>query len=505
MVRPPAPTDREVMENLDYETMWAPLAGPVHPFRDPTAMLNSDKNVHTGFVQNFHMSAAAFEDQYRAFHVTGRAYDPASRLDQDMLQGEKPASLVRYGRKRKAGSDDPSSTEYLGPWAPFDTDADKTDLPEPTAEQIELAKKTARERKEKKDSRPVPQEDQPPETGDEPHSVFHGKTLTDYQGRAWCTPPSDNKGEPADEAFLPKNCIHTWTGHTKGVSAIRFFPRFGHLLLSASMDTKIKIWDVHNNRRCMQTYHGHSKAVRDICFSNDGKKFLSSGYDKMIRQWDTETGQCVKSFTTGKTSYCVKYHAADHHQHIFMVGSQDKKVYQFDERSGKIVQVYNEHLGPVNTVTFVDNNRRFVSSSDDKKMFVWEFGIPVVIKHIAEPHMHSMPSITLTPTGEHIACQSLDNQILLYEASGRFRLNKRKAFRGHVIAGYACQVGFSPEGSVVMSGDSDGRIWFWDYQTCRITKTLKAHDGVAIGCAWNPVEKSRVATCGWDGLIKYWD
>jgi pre-mRNA-processing factor 17 len=37
-------------------------------------------------------------------------------------------------------------------------------------------------------------------------------------------------------------------------------------------------------------------------------------------------------------------------------------------RSDKITQQYEEHLGPVNTITFIDNNRRFVSTSDDKKV-----------------------------------------------------------------------------------------------------------------------------------------
>ncbi|RUS23283.1 hypothetical protein BC937DRAFT_89276 [Endogone sp. FLAS-F59071] len=32
-----------------------------------------------------------------------------------------------------------------------------------------------------------------------------------------------------------------------------------------------------------------------------------------------------------------------------------------------------------------------------------------------------------------------------------------------------------------------------------------AHDGVVIDCEWNPHETSKVATCSWDGTIKYWD
>ncbi|CDY55054.1 BnaCnng28120D [Brassica napus] len=132
------------------------------------------------------------------------------------------------------------------------------------------------------------------------------------------------------------------------------------------MDCKVKIWDVYNSGKCMRTYMGHGKAVRDICFSNDGTKFLTAGYDKNIKYWDTETGQ---------------------------------KIVQWDINSGEITQEYDQHLGAVNTITFVDNNRRF---------------------------------------------------------------------------------------------------------SCRVFKTLRCHNGVCIGAEWHPLEQSKVATCGWDGLIKYW-
>ena len=56
-------------------------------------------------------------------------------------------------------------------------------------------------------------------------------------------------------------------------------------------------------------------------------------------------------------------------------------------------------MGPVNTITFIDNNRKFVTSSDDKTIRVWEWDINVDIKMIADATNHSMPTCTPSPAG----------------------------------------------------------------------------------------------------------
>ena len=65
----------------------------------------------------------------------------------------------------------------------------------------------------------------------------------------------------------------------------------------------------------------------------------------------------------------------------------------------KFVVLNYRHLGAVNTITFVDENRRFVTTSDDKSLRVWEWDTPVDMKYIAEPNMHTMPFVSLSHDG----------------------------------------------------------------------------------------------------------
>ena len=89
------------------------------------------------------------------------------------------------------------------------------------------------------------------------------------------------------------------------------------------------------NRTLTHTYVGHTKAVRDIQFSNDGKHFLSCGFDGIVRYWDTEYGKGSASFKLKKLPFSVRFHPSPEHQNIFLCGSSNRKIMQFDLNTGK--------------------------------------------------------------------------------------------------------------------------------------------------------------------------
>ncbi|KAL8007521.1 putative WD40/YVTN repeat-like-containing domain superfamily, dynein regulator LIS1 [Plasmopara halstedii] len=535
-----AASQTQLTVNLPIDTTLAPFVGPHGGNSTNLALMNplrvgSGKEIVTGVVEHAEMEDYTFEAQYHTHNQTISQNPSRHRIIPDTIvaSGEEDVFTRRNAKRKnqtslkaRALAENVGDENVTGVWAPYKekgiflTDAEKGTMNEQQKmlqEEHEVKRRKTEGKTEmdeemdfdrmveKKLSHLLPARLKAGQTALEGKSTFLGDNEYDYQGRAWVEPPRTLKPDDGDhQVFLPKKCIHKWMGHTKGVQAIELFPKYGHLLLSGSMDNTVRIWDVYNERKCQRIYEGHSGAVRGINFSTDGKQFLSCSFDRFIQLWDTETGQAVHSFTTRRVPYCVKFYPVDNTQ--FVVGDSNHMVVQFDTRSGEIVQEYNHHLQAVNSVTFVDDNTRFVSSSDDKKVLVWEWGIPVPIKYISEPSMHSMPAVTLHPSGAFFAGQSLNNQIDVYTARDKFKLNRKKVFRGHQNAGYACQIGFSPNGQYIMSGDGEGKLVFWDWKSTKQLKKLRAHDrGPTMGAIWHPLESSKVVTCGWDGLIKYWD
>ncbi|GMP29636.1 hypothetical protein CsSME_00004647 [Camellia sinensis var. sinensis] len=303
-----------VVFNPTYDQLWAPIYGPSHPYAKD-GIAQGMRNHKLGFVEN----AAAADpegnnyvgdldrlketDGISVYNIPQHEHKKRKleQKEEESVENEEEGGGGGGGGGGGVEVDNLASETWLlknqkSPWA-----GKKEGLQvELTEEQKKYAEEYAKKKGEEKSRNS--------EKGEfvADKSTFHGKEERDYQGGSWIAAPKDAKATN-DHCYIPKRLVHTWSGHTKG--------------------------------KCMRTYMGHSKAVRDIWFCNDGTQFLTARYDKNIKYWDTKTGQGISAFSTGKIPYVVRLNPDEDKQKILLAGMSDKKIVQWDMNTGQITRV----------------------------------------------------------------------------------------------------------------------------------------------------------------------
>ena len=77
-----------------------------------------------------------------------------------------------------------------------------------------------------------------------------------------------------------------------------------------------------------------------------------------------------------------------------------------------------------------------------------------------------------------------------------------RELRGH--KGSVLSAEFSPDGTILASGDSRGRVMLFDVASGRRIAELKAHKERCFGLAFSR-DGMYLATVSWDRLVKIWD
>ncbi|CDK29576.1 unnamed protein product [Kuraishia capsulata CBS 1993] len=460
-------------------------AAAVAEYKHSVHMVVSDDN-------SVRKNAAAFVQRELMDEVSFQAQKRAYEMNASDDEGTRPKGS-KVKRSRKKGS--PEDVDgYKGPWASYsetssesDDEADSVDTPEEEPQYIYKAVHD-----------------------DVETTKLYAKSETDYLGRTYMHIPQDLgidllKDPGSQNCYVPKRKIHTWAGHEKGTQKLQFFPKSGHMLLSCGNDNNIFLWDTYHKRELLRGYFGHRMAVKDVDFNHDGSRFLSCSYDKTVKLWDTEKGVCLSRYKLQSLPNVVRYNTNVDKNHEFVVGLTNNKIEHFDSRTEETVQTYDHHMGAINDICFVDNGNKFMSSSDDKTLRVWGWQVNMPIKHISDPSQHSMPRLSLHPSSSYVVAQSMDNTIVTFSARDKFKRSVKKKFSGHKNAAYAVGLDFTPDGKILMSGDSNGFAYFWDWKTVKVVTKLKVDD-MPISCIQaHPQETSKVAISGAKGKIYYYE
>ena len=226
--------------------------------------------------------------------------------------------------------------------------------------------------------------------------------------------------DPADDY---KN-IRTLPGHDHSISAVRFIhsgaagaPSSGNLLVSASGDQTLKIWDVTTGY-CVKTLRGHSEWVRDVFPSFDGRFLLSTGNDRTVRLWDISVSnpenkltmmghenviQCCAfappaSYTHMATMAGLKKPPPPSSSAEFMAtGSRDKTIKLWDAR-GTCLKTLVGHDNWVSALVFHPGGKYLLSVADDKTLRCWDMSQDgKCVKVLNDAHDHFISCLRWAP------------------------------------------------------------------------------------------------------------
>jgi pre-mRNA-processing factor 17 len=222
--------------------------------------------------------------------------------------------------------------------------------------------------------------------------------------------------------------------------------------------------------------------------------------------WNTETGELEKTIKVDGIPNVVKYNPNNESE--ILVGMSNKKINHYDLSRKDFqspIQTYDHHLGAINSITIIEKNKRFMTTSDDKSVRFWDWQINIPRKIISDPSQHSMPTARVYPGDSFIALQSMDNSIHVILGNGKYKSMKKKSFSGHQVAGYGIDIDISPDGKIIMSGDANGFGYFWDWKTCKLITKLKVNTKPITCIRFLPHESSKVLLAGVSGEIYYCD
>ena len=216
--------------------------------------------------------------------------------------------------------------------------------------------------------------------------------------------------------------IRTLPGHDHSVSAVRFVPSgaagspsSGNLLVSASRDKTLRVWDVSTGY-CVKTIRGHADWVRDVSPSFDGRWLLSAGNDQTARLWDATSGE-LKATLLGHehTIECCVFAPPSSYGHLsklagikkppplsssaeyFATGSRDKSIRIWDAR-GTLIKTLLGHDNWVRGLVFHPGGKYLLSVADDKTLRCWDLSQEgKLVKTLDEAHGHFVSCIRWAP------------------------------------------------------------------------------------------------------------
>eukprot|EP00013_Stygamoeba_regulata_P004027 CAMPEP_0177637216 /NCGR_PEP_ID=MMETSP0447-20121125/4855_1 /TAXON_ID=0 /ORGANISM="Stygamoeba regulata, Strain BSH-02190019" /LENGTH=324 /DNA_ID=CAMNT_0019139133 /DNA_START=71 /DNA_END=1045 /DNA_ORIENTATION=+ len=211
-------------------------------------------------------------------------------------------------------------------------------------------------------------------------------------------------------------------GHNGWVTSIATTPESSDMILSASRDKSLCVWNITREDMSnplnygvpRKSLTGHSHFVQDVVISSDGQFALSGSWDHTLRLWDLNAGTTTRRFVGHTKDVLSVAFSADNRQ--IVSGSRDKSIKLWNTLGECKYSIDDAHSEWVSCVRFSPNTTTplIVSCGWDKLVKTWSLS-NLKLKNTLVGHTGNLNTVTVSPDGSLCASGGKDGTAMLWD------------------------------------------------------------------------------------------
>jgi len=274
-------------------------------------------------------------------------------------------------------------------------------------------------------------------------------------------------------------------GHSYGMNCFAYSPD-GIVIASGGEDGKIKLWN-SSSGFCYATLGSgaastsniggegsHQAPITGIVFAKPSV-VLSASLDGTIKAHDLHRYRTFRTLTTPTPVQFLSL-AVDPSGEIVCGGTMDPfHIYAWNLQTGKLLDVYTGHTGPISCLQFL-NGGTLVSSSWDGSLKVWELYKNNVSTETLQ-HQSDVVCLCCSPNGKEICSGTIRGLLSFWDVesgklkfeldgtrdiSGGRKHNDRMTSKNNASSRYFTSIAYSADGSCLLAGGNSKFVCIYE-------------------------------------------
>ncbi|MBV6438122.1 MAG: WD40 repeat domain-containing protein [Phototrophicaceae bacterium] len=282
--------------------------------------------------------------------------------------------------------------------------------------------------------------------------------------------------------------------YVPAIAAIALSPD-GMLLAAGEPSGHIRLYDTLTGKESANFALG-LPPLRDLAFSADGSTVLAATADSRlgVRRVDGTTSSV--EYDAGQSITALAVHPVNP---VINAALADGSLYWWDAVSGSQTGAVNTHPAPVTAVAFSPDGQWMASADASGAVFVWSVETGEW-DHLLEGADAGIVSIAFSADGRRLATGQQNGFVRIWRiGQGEAPELTLEPPDGRVVGAVA----WSPDGSVLAVGLSDGELALYNTVTGERIASSWGHIGMLTGLAFSP-DGTTLYSSADDGLLVVW-